>query len=129
MDGVDFRDELDAYNDTTYSTYLYGNETLRILREHVAEDSDDPFFLYVASQAVHTPWSAPSDIIDSFNETISDPDRRKLAAVTTVLDETVGQIIDYMKSEESGYLWDNTLIIVSSDNGGEVTDGAVCVRS
>merc|ERR1719356_586291 len=26
-----------------------------------------------------------------------------------------------MKSAESGYLWDNTLIIVSSDNGGDQT--------
>ena len=94
------------------------------MQEHVASDTDNPFFIYFASQAAHTPWSAPSYLEEYFAARIHNPERSRLAAVVTVLDDTVGEIVDYMKSEESGYLWDNTLIIVSSDNGGAVQKGA-----
>ena len=124
LSGLDFRSDLETDGNNQYSTYIYGNETLKIMKEHVADNSGDPFFLYFASQAVHTPWSAPQYLLDHFAEKIVDENRQKLAAVTTVLDDTVGLIVEYMKSEESGHLWDNTLIIVSSDNGGDVTFGA-----
>ena len=35
-------------------------------------------------------------------------------AQTTCVDDIMKEIIDYMKDEE---IWDNTLIIFSSDNG------------
>ena len=115
---------MDPTNSTydQYSTYIYGNETIRLLQEHVTSDSDDPFFIYFASQAMHTPYEADQYLIDSFNATINDTSRRKVAAVMTALDYTVGHIVDYLQSEESGYLWDETLLIVSTDNGGEVTE-------
>lgn len=121
MKGHDFRNGLEACSSEEYSTYLYGNETLRILTEHVEDEKENPFFLYFASQAVHSPFVAPDEVIQSFDALIGDPYRREMAAVATVLDDTVGQIVEYLKSEESGYLWDNTLFIVSSDNGGDQT--------
>merc|ERR1719244_462849 len=36
----------------------------------------------------------------------------------------MGDLVTYLKSEESGNLWDDTLVIVSSDNGGSVEEGA-----
>lgn len=124
MKGHDFRDNTEQCTSEEYSTYLYGNRSLQIMEDHVASNSEHPFFLYFSSQAVHSPWSAPQDVVDSFAESIDDEDRRTLAAVTTILDDTVGQIVEWMKSAESGYLWDETLFIVSSDNGGDATIGS-----
>eukprot|EP01084_Bolivina_argentea_P177263 306571_1 len=36
-----------------YSTYLYGNETIRILNQYDKSDEKHPFFIYLAMQAVH----------------------------------------------------------------------------
>merc|ERR1711997_1264879 len=46
------------------------------------------------------------------------------ASTLFVLDESLGAIVDYLKSAKSGYLWEDTLIILSTDNGGTVTEGA-----
>lgn len=61
-------------------------------------------------------------IIDSFNNTIPNINRRKLAAMTTVLDDVIGQIIYFMRNETN--IWDNTCIILSTDNGGPVDGSA-----
>ena len=97
---------------------------MRILRDHVNEKSEEPFFLYYSSQAPHTPFDAPQDVIDKFGDTISDTSRQTLAAVMTVFESVVGDIVEYLQSDESGNLWDNTLFIFSTDNGGDVTEGA-----
>merc|ERR1712013_307609 len=101
-----------------YTTYLYGNATLRLLQQHVADDDKDPFFIHLPFQAVHGPLEAPQYIIDSFNSTIRDVNRQKKAAMITVLDYVVGELVDYLQSTESGNLWENTLIVFSTDNGG-----------
>ena len=121
LSGLDFRNGTEAVLNDEYSTYIYGNETLRLLRQYVADDTEDPFFLYFASQAVHHPFDAPQHLLDHFEQRIGSGQRAKLAATTVALDDTVGLIVDYLKSAESGHLWDDTLFIVSSDNGGMVT--------
>jgi len=121
--GFDFRKDSEPWVSDEYSTYLYGAETLILLNEHVALQDPDPMFILMSSQAAHSPYDAPQDIKDQFSY-ISDGDRQELAAVIYCLDQTVGDIVDYLRSEDSGYLWDDTLVIVSSDNGGTVTEGA-----
>lgn len=108
-----------------YSTYLYGNETMRILQNYATEKSSSPFFIYLAFQAVHGPLEAPQSIIDRFNESITAASRQKKAAMVTVLDDVIGEITEYLKSEESGNLWENTMVIFSTDNGGPVGNSGV----
>ena len=97
-----------------YSTYLYGNETMRLLKQY-QQDTDPnkkPFFLYLPFQAIHGPLEAPQYIIDSFNKTITDSeDRRKLAAMVTVLDSVIGEIVEYLQSSK---IWENLILIFST---------------
>ena len=124
MSGWDFRDGTTPWITNEYSTYFYGNETIDRMRTKVEEQDPDPFFILLSYQAPHTPYDAPQDILDHFSEKIEDEDRAQLAAVVSVLDQSMADIVDYMKSDESGHIWDDTLVIVSSDNGGSVVDGA-----
>lgn len=78
-----------------------------------------PFFLYLAHFAVHTPFHAPKGLIPYYE---NKPQRGTLghsnatyAAMVSRLDASIGRIMDTL--EELG-LDKNTLIVLTSDNGG-----------
>jgi len=116
--GYDFRNGTEVSVNYGYSTYIYGEETLRILRKHVDERPDTPVFMYIPMQAPHAPFQAPTSVLEE--QTLTTDNRISLAAAVSVLDDTIGQIVDYLKSAESGNMWDDTILIISSDNGGDV---------
>ena len=107
-----------------YSTYIYGNETIRILTDYDNSDQKNPFFIYLPFQAVHEPLQAPQYIIDSFNATIPNKNRAKKAAMVTVVDAVIGEIVDFLKNKSKTNLWDNLMLIFSTDNGGPVNNAA-----
>ena len=119
--GVDFRNGSEPLLLGAYSTWIYGNETIRLLEKKLREKDEDPFFMYLPFQAAHVPFAAPGYAIDQFDYITSSYDRQVLAAVLSLLDDTIGEIIDYLQSSKSGYLWDDSIVIVSSDNGGDVS--------
>jgi arylsulfatase A len=78
--------------------------------EQVREYNDQPFFLYFAPVAIHNPVTPAEDLRGSSNcgsycDYIHD------------LDHSVGEIVDALAY--AGVL-DNTLIIFTSDNGGDI---------
>ena len=82
-----------------------------------------PFFLYLAYNAPHTPIQPPDDWIKRIKNrenNISDK-RAKLVALIEHLDDGIGRVIAALKnSSQSG----NTLVIFTSDNGGQLNVGA-----
>mmetsp|Transcript_7249 Transcript_7249/g.26662 ORF Transcript_7249/g.26662 Transcript_7249/m.26662 type:complete len:555 (+) Transcript_7249:100-1764(+) len=112
--GYDFADGVDTLYDVngTYSTYLYTEKAIEILREE--HDQGNPFFLYLAYQNVHWPLEAPDEFVDQFKH-IENPQRRFVAAMLSILDEGVGNVTDTLK--ELG-IYDDTMIVFVSDNGG-----------
>ena len=63
--------------------------------------------------SVHAPLEAPTNVIDSFyNVTIFNYQRSAKAAMVTVLDNTIGDIIDAIKNKYK--LWDDLLLIFST---------------
>jgi arylsulfatase A-like enzyme len=85
--------------------------------------SDQPFFLYLAYNAPHTPIQPPVDWIERVKARepgISDK-RAKLVALIEHLDDGIGKVIALLK--DCG-MSDNTLVIFTSDNGGQLNVGA-----
>ena len=116
--GYDLRNYTTPVMDNgNYSTYLYGNETIRLLTEYDNSDQENPFFIYLPFQAVHEPLQAPQYIIDSFNDTIPNKNRAKKAAMVIVVDAVIGEIVDFLKNKSKTKLWDNLMLIFSTDNG------------
>jgi arylsulfatase A-like enzyme len=74
----------------------------------------EPFFLYLAFNAVHTPMQAPEPLVQKF-ASIPDPTRRTYAAMTAALDEAVGIVLGKLRAAG---LEEQTLIFFLSDNGG-----------
>lgn len=77
----------------------------------IHSNRNNPFFIYWAPNAVHTPMEATSEDLQRF----SGHPRQTLAAMTYALDRGVGRIVSELKA--SG-LYNNTLIFFLSDNGG-----------
>jgi arylsulfatase A-like enzyme len=86
-------------------------------------NTSNPFFLYLAYNAPHTPIQPPADWIKRVKnreKNISDK-RAKLVALIEHMDDGIGRVITALKN--SGQL-DYTLIIFTSDNGGQLNVGA-----
>jgi len=95
-------------------TRLITDEAVRIIRE--AKDNDKPFFLYVAHHAPHYPLNEPPKYIAMYRSEIRDTWRRHYAASITHMDEQIGRIIGAL--DETGQRG-NTIVVFSSDNGGQ----------
>ena len=81
-----------------------------VMSEH---DTSKPLFMYIPMQNVHTPLQVPQEYIDMYpNETGA---RQKYLALVTSMDDYVAHIVQELKNNG---LYDNSIIIFSSDNGG-----------
>lgn len=85
--------------------------------------SSRPFFLYLAYNAPHTPIQPPQEWLQRVKnrEPGIDEKRAKLVALIEHLDDGIGKVIAAIK--DTG-INDNTLVIFTSDNGGQLNAGA-----
>lgn len=83
----------------------------------VTRSAEQPFFLYLAYNAPHTPLQATEAYLQRVSN-IKDRRRRTYAAMVTALDDGVGRVLDEL--EQTGVAED-TLVIFLSDNGGPTT--------
>ena len=110
-----------------------------------SRDKSKPFAAFLSFYNVHTPIQENKDFYDYYIEKLNgyedkEPLTKKEGDAITVLnhrnpkyasmvhatDNNVGRIINYLKKNE---LFDNTLIVFTSDNGGLSTQGKVAPTS
>ncbi|MDE0350594.1 MAG: sulfatase-like hydrolase/transferase [Gammaproteobacteria bacterium] len=96
-----------------YSTLLLAEEAVQLIDRH---GPSDPFFLFLAFNAVHNPNDAPQEYIDRYSHLDNPRQRAQLA----VMDVAIGQVMDAL--EAKGVL-DDTLVMFLNDNGGTSTAG------
>lgn len=112
VDGkVDWYRNNQVVEEEGYSTTLLGSDAVNLIERH---DTATPLFLYLAFNAVHTPYQAPQEYLDQYKN-IEDPSRRAYAASATAMDEQIGRVITALEQKK---MLDNTLIFFQSDNGG-----------
>ncbi len=100
----------DLFQPGGYLTDYWTDESLKVIEAN----RNNPFFLYLAHWAPHTPLQATKADYDALSH-IKEHRLRVYAAMIRALDRSVGRIMQ--KLEEEG-LADNTMIVLSSDNGG-----------
>jgi arylsulfatase A-like enzyme len=94
-----------------YTTNLIGDDAVKYIQ---AQDPKKPFYLYLTFNAPHTPYQAPQEYINRY-QNITDPTRRTYAGMVDCLDENIGKVVAAL--DKKG-LRENTLILFHSDNGG-----------
>jgi arylsulfatase A-like enzyme len=93
-----------------YMTDYLTDEAISAIRAN----RNQPFFIYLAYNAIHTPLQATRADYDALPQ-IKDHRLRVYGAMVRNLDRNVGRVMAELKAQG---LDDNTLVIFTSDNGG-----------
>lgn len=122
----------DPYKDKSYSKFNQKEYAPDKIHEKalsfIAKNKENPFFMYYASPLPHLPLQAPKAYVDEYRAEFGEEEpyigddsyfptrypRATYAAMISYLDNQVGEIIESLK--EKG-IYENTIIIFSSDNG------------
>lgn len=80
----------------------------------IQERREEPFFLYLAYNAPHTPLQAPEGLVDKYSH-VENENRRLYLAMVDSLDKNVGQVLDALEQSD---VQDDTVVFFLSDNGG-----------
>lgn len=124
MCGYDFREAYANQPDfirydlnDTYSTGIF----VQGLHNRLSElDPKKPLFTYLSFQSVHSPLQAPKGYIDIYRN-IKNRKRRNYNAMVTAMDKAIADVV---RSYKKFGFWENTVLIFSSDNGGNLKAGA-----
>ena len=163
--------ELVDLPDDFYSSKTYVDKMISFMKEE--EEKEDPFFAFIAFQAIHIPVQAPKEFVEKYQgvydegwekmkqrrfekakeleiipadaklgeilpkfekwenisaeeKKIASNDMAVNAAMLEAMDFHIGRYIKYL--EENG-LMENTVFIVTSDNGPEASDPSMVIGS
>lgn len=102
---------------TTQSAGYLTEQLARRSADFIQRQKDQPFFLYLAFNAVHWPFQRPNrpDTVRT-RETWYDGTRADYIAMMQSVDKAVGQVLNAL--DQQGLAKD-TLVVFTSDNGGE----------
>ena len=102
----------------TYDAYIYRNDLTSIVSNH---DPNEPFFLYLPLHNVHSPFEAPQEWLSLYPVNSTCKIRRTYQAMVSVADNVTGHLVDLLKANN---MWENTIMVVSADNGGAACMGS-----
>jgi arylsulfatase A-like enzyme len=99
----------------------------KAVNQIVAHDASQPLFMYFAPAAPHGPLQAPQRYIDSCSQVVNPPNttengRTMICAKLAAVDEAVLNITNALKQKG---MYEDTIIIYMSDNGGIIDNGAI----
>ena len=100
----------DPYPAPEYLTDLWGSEAC----DFIDRNQSEPFFLYLAFNAVHSPMHALDDDLDQFKE-VEDENRRIYDGMLLAMDRSIGRMLERLDTHG---IADNTIVVFLNDNGG-----------
>jgi arylsulfatase A-like enzyme len=103
-------------NEKEYLTDAFSREAV----DYIKRNRNNPFFLYLAYNAPHTPLQATEKYLSRFQH-IENEKRRTYAAMVSAVDDGVNNILNTLQELK---LEENTIVFFLSDNGGPSGDNA-----
>lgn len=94
-----------------FATEVFTDEAIAFMNRHKKQ----PWFLYLAYNAVHTPLEISEKIKGRIPAEVQDPARRGYLALLLGLDDAVGRLMANLRETGADQ---NTLVVFISDNGG-----------
>lgn len=100
---------LEVKDSQIFSDFRYRKRAVELINEH---DTSTPFFLYLSLQSPHAPFEAPEEFAARYGD--PNDDLSVYYGMLSVVDFSVGVIVEALHSKG---MYENTIIIFSSDNG------------
>ncbi len=101
------------YGEEIFLTEALTREALKTLEYPI--EHKQPFYLYLAHYATHTPIQKDDRFFREYKEMGLDNGQSKFSSMVAGVDKSLGDLMDYL--EKKG-IADNTIIIFMADNGG-----------
>ncbi len=130
--------DVDAKDESNYLKYGGGDYSPDLMHKKAMKFIDNnkknPFFLFLSTPLPHVALQAPKEWVDYYQKKFGDEEpyigdkgyfpcrspRATYAAMVSYFDEQVGEIVEKLKADG---IYDNTLIIFTSDNGPSFNGG------
>ncbi|KLU06740.1 sulfatase [Rhodopirellula islandica] len=93
-----------------YCTDIWFEEAI----DFIQQDSEQPFFVYIPTNAMHSPYLVADRYSDPFEQQGIEPKRAAFYGMIQNFDENLGRLL---KKLDQANLRENTLLIFMSDNG------------
>ena len=115
------RRNMEVINPQGHATDLFTNWSIDYLNERKRDGQR--FFLYLAYNAPHVPIQPPAEWLQRVKarEPGLDEKRAKMVALIEHMDWSAGRVMETLRKNGQA---ENTLIIFTSDNGGQLSAGA-----
>ena len=97
-----------------YTGTRFMNAAVDYIRSH---DAAAPMMLYLALHNTHAPIEALPEDVALYNKTFPWGLQARYYGMTTAVDRSVGAVVAALKAKQ---MWDNTLLIWTTDNGAPV---------
>jgi arylsulfatase A-like enzyme len=98
-----------------FVTDIWFDEAIDYVHEN--SNKEEPFFLYLSTNAPHVPWRAPEADIAPYLELGLPEDMAKFYAMISNLDDNMARLREAMREEG---IEDNTIFIFMTDNGSSL---------
>ena len=130
--GTRLPENADLYDPASYAAYQQNDYAPALMQKEalsfIERNKNNPFFLYYASPLPHLPLQVPQEYVEKYKKLFGEEEpydgakgyfanrypNAAYAGMITYLDDQVGEIVGKLKDLD---LYDNTLIIFTSDNG------------
>lgn len=106
-------DLMEYHGTPTFLTSALTKEAIKALREPLKRK--EPFFMHFSNYAVHVPIQADPRFVDKYLADGLDSLEAGYASLVEGYDDSIGELVSFLKQEG---VYDNTVIVFVSDNGG-----------
>lgn len=95
---------------TGYCTDIFFDQALAFIEAH----RNDPFFVYLATNAPHAPYDVPEAYIEPYRSLGLDEREARIYGMIANIDENMGRLLERLRSLD---VEQNTIVIFMTDNG------------
>jgi len=99
-----------------FSCQIVADEGVSWLGDHLKENPEQPFFMYLAFHEPHEPIASPQVLVEKYQPEARNEDEAQYFANVANVDSAVGKILTALSELKQA---DNTLVLFTSDNGPE----------
>lgn len=104
-----------------YCTDVFFQEAERFIRHASKNDNRRPFFIYLPTNAMHSPFGVPEKYAKRFREEGLPENRARFYGMIENFDENLGRLLSVLDETEQA---ENTILIFMGDNGTAANSGS-----